>query len=43
MGKVKTTIISGFPGIGKSYLFKNNKHLKVIDSDSSNCYLDRVR
>lgn len=36
MGKVKTTIISGFPGIGKSYLFKNNKHLKVIDSDSSN-------
>lgn len=35
MGKVKTTIISGFPGIGKSYLFKNNKYLKIADSDSS--------
>lgn len=30
-----TIIISGFPGIGKSYLFNNNLGLKVKDSDSS--------
>ncbi|WP_220456036.1 hypothetical protein [Priestia aryabhattai] len=30
----KTKIISGFPAIGKSFLFENN-HLKVLDSDSS--------
>lgn len=31
---MKTVIISGFPGVGKSYLF-NNTDLKVLDSDSS--------
>lgn len=34
-----TIIISGFPGIGKSYLFNNSsilgKELKILDSDSS--------
>ena len=30
----KTTIICGFPGVGKSYLF-NNTNLDCIDSDSS--------
>lgn len=28
-------IISGFPGIGKSYLFNNNNKLRIKDSDSS--------
>lgn len=32
---MNTKIISGFPGVGKSYLF-NNTELKVLDSDSSN-------
>ena len=32
----QTTVISGFPGIGKSHLFKNDSGLKVSDSDSSN-------
>ena len=31
----KTIVISGFPGIGKSYLFKENKGRIVLDSDSS--------
>lgn len=30
-----TKIISGFPGIGKSYLFNSQPNLKVLDSDSS--------
>jgi len=33
--KTKTMIISGFPGIGKSYLFHNSS-LNILDSDSSN-------
>lgn len=33
MGK-DTIVISGFPAVGKSYLFKNKK-LDVLDSDSS--------
>lgn len=32
----KTIIISGFPGIGKSCLFRQNRGLIVLDSDSSN-------
>ena len=28
-------VISGFPGIGKSYAAKNLTHLKILDSDSS--------
>ena len=28
-------VISGFPGIGKSYAVKNFTHLKLLDSDSS--------
>ena len=31
-----TRVISGFPGIGKSYLFNNGKNILIIDSDSSN-------
>jgi hypothetical protein len=31
---MKTKLYSGFPGVGKSYLFNNSK-LKVLDSDSS--------
>jgi hypothetical protein len=31
---IETKLISGFPGVGKSYLF-NNTDLKVLDSDSS--------
>lgn len=31
---MEAKIISGFPGVGKSYLFNNTK-LKVLDSDSS--------
>lgn len=34
MGKVMTKVISGFPAVGKSYLYNNNKGLKVLDSDS---------
>lgn len=30
-----TKIISGFPGVGKSYLFDNNMNLTILDSDSS--------
>lgn len=30
-----TIVISGFPGIGKSYLFENGKGLDILDSDSS--------
>lgn len=33
--KKKALLISAFPGTGKSYLFKNSKNLKVLDSDSS--------
>lgn len=29
-----TKVISGFPAVGKSYLYNNNKGLKVLDSDS---------
>lgn len=32
---MNTKIISGFPGIGKSYLFNNNNGLIILDSDSS--------
>lgn len=28
-------VISGFPGIGKSYMYNNMKDLKILDSDSS--------
>jgi len=31
-----TKIISGFPGVGKSYMFNNNSKLTILDSDSSN-------
>ncbi len=31
----KTKIISGFPGVGKSTLFRSNSALKILDSDSS--------
>lgn len=33
----ETTIISGFPGIGKSYFFRNQEYNNrtVLDSDSS--------
>lgn len=31
----KTIVISGFPGVGKSELVKNNKELTILDSDSS--------
>lgn len=30
-----TKVISGFPAVGKSYLYNNYKELKVLDSDSS--------
>ncbi|WP_039240936.1 hypothetical protein [Clostridium botulinum] len=30
-----TIIISGFPAVGKSYLFNNKNELKILDSDSS--------
>lgn len=30
-----TMVISGFPGIGKSYFFRKNKDKIVLDSDSS--------
>ncbi len=33
---MKKLVISGFPGIGKSWLFKNPKGQVVRDSDSSN-------
>lgn len=32
---MRTKVISGFPAVGKSYLYNNNKDLKVLDSDSS--------
>lgn len=32
----QTLVISGFPGVGKSYLFNNKSNLQVLDSDSSN-------
>lgn len=32
---MKTKIVSGFPGIGKSTIFKNFPHIKCVDSDSS--------
>lgn len=32
---MKTKVISGFPAVGKSYLYNNHKELKVLDSDSS--------
>lgn len=31
-----TLIISGFPGVGKSYFNNNNSKLITLDSDSSN-------
>ena len=31
----RARIISGFPGVGKTTLFKSNKNLKIVDSDSS--------
>lgn len=31
-----TLIISGFPGVGKSYFKNNNSKLTILDSDSSN-------
>lgn len=31
----ETLIISGFPGVGKSYFFNNNSNLIALDSDSS--------
>lgn len=31
----KTIILSGFPGVGKSFMF-NNSNISVLDSDSSN-------
>ena len=31
----KAVIVSGFPGVGKTYAAKNNKDLKILDSDSS--------
>ena len=33
--KIPALVISGFPGIGKSHFFKNEKELQVLDSDSS--------
>jgi hypothetical protein len=34
---MKAMVISGFPGVGKSYVFKNNNgKYKILDSDSSN-------
>ena len=30
-----TKVISGFPGIGKSYVFESITDLKILDSDSS--------
>ncbi len=32
----KTIIISGFPGVGKSTLVKNNKQYRILDLDSNN-------
>lgn len=32
---MRTKIIAGFPGIGKSVLFNSSSDLKVLDSDSS--------
>jgi hypothetical protein len=32
---VKTVVISGFPGVGKSHAFRKNTDLIVLDSDSS--------
>lgn len=33
--KKETTLISAFPGVGKTYLKDNFKNLEIIDSDSS--------
>lgn len=35
-----TIIVSGFPAVGKSYLFNNQNELKILDSDSSQFFLD---
>lgn len=32
---MNTVIISAFPACGKSYVFENEKKIKVLDSDSS--------
>lgn len=32
---IKTIVVSGFPGVGKSHLFRENTSLVVLDSDSS--------
>jgi len=32
----RAKVISGFPGIGKSTLFENNRALEFLDSDSTN-------
>lgn len=31
----KTIIVSGFPGVGKSFMFNNESDLTILDSDSS--------
>jgi hypothetical protein len=31
----ETLVVSGFPGIGKSYLYKLNEKMIILDSDSS--------
>lgn len=31
----RTVVISGFPGVGKSYLFNTNEKMTILDSDSS--------
>lgn len=32
---IKTIVVSGFPGVGKSHLFRENNGLVIMDSDSS--------
>lgn len=34
--KIRTRIISAFPGTGKTHYYNNQKQYKVLDSDSSN-------
>lgn len=34
-GFMNTKVISAFPACGKTYMFENNKDLKMLDSDSS--------
>jgi len=35
MSKPLSTVVSGFPGVGKSYAKNNVKTLEIVDSDSS--------